>query len=51
MIGWKQHFTYQVDYQHWANEQIFIMLDRFDDNVRKSRQGTLFESQRTTRWY
>ncbi|HSS45907.1 MAG TPA: DinB family protein [Burkholderiales bacterium] len=44
MIGWKQHFIYQVDYQHWANEQIFIMLDRFDDNVRKSQQGTLSES-------
>ncbi len=48
MIGWKQHFIYEVDYQHWANEQVFVVLDRFEDHVRKSRQGTLFESIHNT---
>lgn len=35
-MDFKQHFLYQTDYQHWANELLFNALDRLDDGARKA---------------
>jgi len=31
MFGWKKHFLYQIDYQYWANQQLFEALSRLTD--------------------
>ncbi len=31
MFGWKKHFLYQIDYQYWANQQLFDALSRLTD--------------------
>ncbi|HMM55546.1 MAG TPA: DinB family protein [Candidatus Desulfobacillus sp.] len=42
--GWKQHFIYQVDYQHWANEVLFESLGRLDPPALAEPQGLHFSS-------
>ncbi len=37
-MDFKQHFLYQTDYQHWANELLFSALDRLEDGARKAPQ-------------
>lgn len=44
MITWKKHFIYLADYQHWANEQLFVSLDHLTDEARKSEQDLEFHS-------
>jgi uncharacterized damage-inducible protein DinB len=43
-MDFKQHFLYQTDYQHWANDILFNALDRLDDEARKSTQKLYFGS-------
>jgi uncharacterized damage-inducible protein DinB len=43
-MSFKQHFLYQTDYQHWANDVLFNALDRLDDEVRHSKQKLFFVS-------
>jgi uncharacterized damage-inducible protein DinB len=31
MFGWKKHCLYQIDYQYWANQQLFDALSRLTD--------------------
>ncbi|MBB5017201.1 putative damage-inducible protein DinB [Chitinivorax tropicus] len=33
MITWKKHFLYQIDYQHWANDQLFAAMDQLDERA------------------
>ena len=40
----KRHFVYQIDYQHWANQELFGALDRLDEEARKSTQPLFFGS-------
>lgn len=48
MFTWKKYFTYQADYQHWANDVLFNSLDMLDDAARKSAQGLFFDSAHNT---
>lgn len=43
-MDFKQHFLYQTDYQHWANDALLGALDRLDDAARKSPQRLFFGS-------
>lgn len=43
MISWKKYFTYQADYQHWANEVLFKSLDMLTEDARRSDQGLFFK--------
>lgn len=43
-MDFKQHFLYQTDYQHWANDALFNALDRLDDEARASPQKLFFGS-------
>jgi uncharacterized damage-inducible protein DinB len=44
MMDFKQHFIYQTDYQHWANDALFSALDRLDEGARTSQQKLFFGS-------
>ena len=44
MITWKNHFLYQFDYQHWANDQLFDCLDKLSDEARKRDEGMAYKS-------
>lgn len=44
MISWKNHFLYQFDYQHWANDQLFASLDMLSDEARKRDEGLVYKS-------
>ncbi|PHV12696.1 DinB family protein [Chitinimonas sp. BJB300] len=44
MISWKNHFLYQVDYQHWANDKLLASCDKLSDEVRKHEEGLPFRS-------
>jgi uncharacterized damage-inducible protein DinB len=44
MITWKNHFVYQIDYQHWASDQLFSSLDMLSDEARKRDEGLVFKS-------
>jgi uncharacterized damage-inducible protein DinB len=44
MISWKNHFLYQIDYQHWASDQLFASLDMLSDEARKRDEGIVFKS-------
>lgn len=44
MTTLKKHFIYQADYQHWANDMLFVALDVLDENMRQSSQGMPFEN-------
>lgn len=44
MISWKNHFLYQVDYQHWANDKLFESCDKLSDEARKRDAGLFFKS-------
>ncbi|GAB3261826.1 DinB family protein [Chitinimonas naiadis] len=48
MISWKTHFLYQIDYQHWANEKLFDMLDKLSDDARKRDAGMYYKSVHAT---
>jgi uncharacterized damage-inducible protein DinB len=41
-MDFKQHFVYQTDYQHWANDALFNALDRLDEGARTSQQKLFF---------
>ncbi len=41
---WKNHFIYQFDYQHWANEVLFATLDKLGDDARQRDEGLFFHS-------
>lgn len=41
-MDFKQHFLYQTDYQHWANDVLFNALDRLSDEARRSEQKLFF---------
>lgn len=41
-MDFKQHFLYQIDYQHWANDALFNALDRLDEEARHSPQKLYF---------
>lgn len=43
-MDFKQHFLYQTDYQHWANDILFGALDRLDEDARRSPQKLFFGS-------
>lgn len=43
-MDFKQHFLYQIDYQHWANDVLFNALDRLDEGARTSSQKLYFGS-------
>lgn len=40
----KKHFVYQADYQHWANDALFLAVDQLDDAARQSPQGLYFDT-------
>lgn len=40
----KRHFVYQADYQHWANDALFIAVDHLDEAARHAPQGLYFEN-------
>lgn len=44
MISWKNHFLYQIDYQHWANDVLFECLDKLGDDARRADEGMFFKS-------
>jgi uncharacterized damage-inducible protein DinB len=44
MISWKSHFLYQLDYQHWASDQLFESLDKLSDEARKQDEGLFYKS-------
>ncbi|MGQ5522786.1 DinB family protein [Chitinimonas sp. PSY-7] len=44
MISWKNHFLYQVDYQHWVNDKLLESCDKLSDEVRKREEGLPFRS-------
>lgn len=44
MISWKNHFLYQIDYQHWANDKLFESCDMLSDEARKRDAGLFFKS-------
>lgn len=48
MTTLKKHFVYQADYQHWANDVLFVSLDALDDEARRSNQGMVFENLHKT---
>lgn len=43
-MDFKQHFLYQTDYQHWANDALFNALDRLDQEALTSKQQLFFGS-------
>lgn len=43
-MDFKQHFLYQTDYQHWANDALFNAIDRLDQEARVSSQQLYFGS-------
>jgi len=43
-MDFKQHFLYQTDYQHWANDILFNALDRLNEEARHSSQKLFFGS-------
>ncbi|WP_137939647.1 DinB family protein [Chitinivorax sp. B] len=44
MITWKKHFLYQTDYQHWANDQLFVAVDQLDEGALGQVGGLYYES-------
>lgn len=40
----KQHFLYQADYQHWANDVLFNALDHLDKDRRQASQKLFYGS-------
>jgi len=48
VISWKTHFLYLVDYQHWANERLFDVLDKLSDEARKRDVGLFYKSVHAT---
>jgi uncharacterized damage-inducible protein DinB len=43
-MGFKQHFLYLADYQHWANDMLFDALDHLDDERRHAQQKLFYGS-------
>lgn len=48
MTTLKKHFVYQADYQHWANDALFVAVDVLDEEARQGNQGLPLESVHKT---
>ncbi|HRH80814.1 MAG TPA: DinB family protein [Thiobacillaceae bacterium] len=44
MYTWKSYYIIQADYQHWANEVLFTVLEHLQPEYIASDQGLFFQS-------
>ena len=44
MYSWKNYFVIQADYQHWANEVLFVALEHLPADAIAADQGLFFNS-------